>query len=337
MIYKYLKVIFFGLFVISIFTPKLLIANQKISNSNTSIERRDAALKIDETLILENILDPYKYELGPGDKLGLSITTSSDIAYFMEPYITIITPTGDIWIPDVGSINIAGETIKNAEKNIINFIRKNKLKSAEVSMALLDVRKYKIQVIGAVLNPQFVNVSSIDRLIVAIEKAGGLHKSADEENINIIRKDNTEINCSLKSYNFNGDLDNNPILKNGDIISVPFLDTKMINNTTMTYKNNQIFVTGFVVNPGGHVYIPGYNAIEYIAMSGGISINGDLNSILIYRDGKLISYNDTLLLLPGDEVNVKSNLKHKIFGDMSIIQTMTALMTLFLTYAAATN
>ena len=59
MIYKYLKVIFFGVFVISMITPKLLIANQKTSNFNTSVERTDAALKIDETLILENILDPY--------------------------------------------------------------------------------------------------------------------------------------------------------------------------------------------------------------------------------------------------------------------------------------
>ena len=132
---------FFGIFVISMITSRSLMANQKTSNLNRSIEQRDTVLKINETLILENILDPYKYELGPGDKLCLSITTSSDIAYFMEPYITIITPTGDIWIPDVGSINIAGETIKNAEKIIINFIRSNKLKFADVSMALLDVRK----------------------------------------------------------------------------------------------------------------------------------------------------------------------------------------------------
>jgi len=329
------------LLLVIYFYPLEIKANEEISNYNSllsvnDLDRKKEPIQIDEYFVLEKDIDPEQYILGPGDKIGISITTSSDILSFIEPYITIITPTGDVWIPDIGSINISGETIQNAEEHIIKFIKKNKLKSADVSMVLLDVRKFKIQVVGAVLNPDFVTISSIERLTVALGKSGGLHKLADEDNIKIIRKDKSEINCSLKLYNFNGDLDNNPILKDGDVIMVPFVDSIIMDNV-MTYKNNQIYVTGFVVTPSGHIYIPGYNVIEYIAMSGGVTMNGNLSSILIYRNGKAFPYDDTFLLMPGDEINVKSNLKYQIFGEMSILEAITALMTLFLTYTAAIN
>ena len=64
-----------------------------------------------ESFILEHSIDPYQYFLGPGDQIGISITTSSDITKFMKPYITTITPTGDVWIPDIGSIQVNGQNI----------------------------------------------------------------------------------------------------------------------------------------------------------------------------------------------------------------------------------
>ena len=101
-----------------------LYADQGENNFNNYVKDNNRNLIIDEAIILEDILEPSKYILGPGDKLGLSITTSSDMAYFMDPYITVITPTGDLWIPDVGSIHIAGKSIQNAEQHIIQFIKK---------------------------------------------------------------------------------------------------------------------------------------------------------------------------------------------------------------------
>ena len=58
---------------------------------------------------------------------------------------------------------------------------------------------------------------------------------------------------------------------------------------------------------------------------------------MIYRNGKVLSYTKTYLPMPGDKIHVKSNFKYQIFGDMSILETMTALMTLVLTYTAAIN
>ena len=46
---------------------------------------------------------------------------------------------------------------------------------------------------------------------------------------------------------------------------------------------------------------------------------------------------DELILEPGDHIEVPANLKYRMLGNMSILQTLTAMMTLFLTYQAATN
>ena len=63
---------------------------------------------------------------------------------------TKITPTGDIFIPSVGLVNVAGQTLNEARQNIKNFIVENAFPNAKVSIALLNIRKFQIQVVGAV-------------------------------------------------------------------------------------------------------------------------------------------------------------------------------------------
>ena len=71
-------------------------------------------------------------------------------------------------------------------------------------------------------------------------------------------------------------------------------------------------------------------------MSGGITRNGSDN-IFIERNNKIYPYSYNFGLLPGDIINVKSNFKYKILGDMSLLQSLAALTTLYLSFIAATN
>ena len=42
-------------------------------------------------------------------------------------------------------------------------------------------------------------------------------------------------------------------------------------------------------------------------------------------------------LQPGDQINIPGNMKYRLLGNMSVLQTITAMMTLYLTYQAAVN
>ena len=300
---------------------------------NIGIDNKDKLIRLQEVFVIESEVDPKTYILGPGDKIGLSIITSSTLAYTLT-----ITPTGDLWIPDIGDVHISGFSIPDAEKEVHTFIENNRFKSSDVTIVLINIRRFKIQVIGAVNSPGFVIVSTIERLSDAIEKSGGLHKLADEENLSLIRSDNSEIICSLKSYQFNGDLVNNPILKQGDVIRIAYNSEYSEElKASITHKQSLVFVTGFVLRPAGHKFIPGYSVNDYIAMSGGVTDLGSMKNLGIYRNGEGLSTNGIIILKPSDQIDIPANLKYRMLGNMSILQTITAMMTLYLTYQAAVN
>ena len=300
---------------------------------NIGLNNQDKLIRLPEAFIIETQIDPETYILGPGDKIGLSIITSSNMAYILT-----IIPSGALWIPDIGPIHISGNNIPDAEIKVAKYIHENRFKTADISLALLNIRQFKIQVIGAVNSPGFINVSSIERLTDAIRKLGGLHKLADEDNISIQRVNSGEIICSLKSFQLNGDLSNNPILKEGDIIHVTYNSEYSEElKASITHKQSLVFVTGFVLRPSGHQFMPGYSVNDYIAMSGGVTDFGSLKKLSINRNGELLSMGSINYLEPGDQINIPGNMKYRLLGNMSVMQTITAMMTLYLTYQAAVN
>ena len=300
---------------------------------NIGLNNQDKLIRLPEAFIIETQIDPETYILGPGDKIGLSIITSSNMAYILT-----IIPSGALWIPDIGPIHISGNNIPDAEIKVAKYIHENRFKTADISLVLLNIRQFKIQVIGAVNSPGFINVSSIERLTDAIRKLGGLHKLADEDNISIQRVNSGEFNCSLKSYQLNGDLANNPILKEGDVIRVAYNSEYSEElKASITHRQSFVFVTGFVLRPSGHKFLPGYSVNDYIAMSGGATDFGSLKNLSINRNGELLAIESINYLEPGDEINIPGNMKYRLLGNMSVLQTITAMMTLYLTYQAAIN
>ena len=297
---------------------------------NLGLDNQDKVLRLPETFVIESEIDPEIYILGPGDKIGLSIITSANMAYVMT-----ITPTGKLWIPDLGAVHISGMNIKSAEAKVAQYVHDNRFKSADVILLVLNIRHFKIQVIGAVMNPGLITISSVERLTDVIKKSGGLHKMADEDNISIKRLSETKINCSLKSFHLDGNLINNPILKEGDVIHVLYNNKyKKEIELSISHKQSLVFVTGFVVRPVGHKFIPGYQVNDYIAMSGGVTDFGNIKKLSIYRNGKLISSENMNILKPGDQINIPANFKYRTLGNMSMLQTLTAMMTLYLTFLA---
>ncbi len=300
---------------------------------NIGLDDKDKLIRLPEAFVIETQIDPEAYNLGPGDKIGLSIITSSNTAYILT-----INPTGDLWIPDIGQIHISGNNIPDAKIKVEDYIHENRFKTADISLVLLNIRQFKIQVIGAVNSPGFIKISSIDRLTDAIRKLGGLHKLADEDNISIQRVNGGEIKCSLKTFQLIGDLANNPILKEGDVIRIAYNSEHSEElKASITHKQSLVFVTGFVLRPSGHKFIPGYSVNDYIAMSGGVTDFGSLNNLSINRNGELLSMDTINYLKPGDQINIPANMKYRMLGNMSILQTLTAMMTLYLTYQAAVN
>ena len=279
------------------------------------------------TIILEKSLDPNNYIIGPGDVFGININTMEKMFF-----PTTVGPVGDLLIPGVGSVSISGVNLKNSIQLIKDRISKT-YNNADIGVSLIDLKTFKIQIYGAVINPGFAEIQATTRLDAAIEKLGGLHRYADEENISIISSKGAIAIISLKDYLIDGNLDNNPQLYEGDKINLPYLPSHINEfKNNVTFKRVPVLVTGFVNLPGPINYFPGYSVKDYIGLAGGVSELGNVKKVYLIRDDIKSKINNNEIVIPGDHIIVPEGTFSVLFGKNSFLQNLTALFSIISTY-----
>ena len=279
------------------------------------------------TIILEKALDPEKYIIGSGDVFGININTMEKMFFSAT-----VGPAGDVLIPGVGSITVSGVSLKKSISMINDKISKT-YKNADVDVSLVDLKSFKVQIYGAVINPGFAEIQATTRLDEAIENLGGLHRYADEDKITIISKNDIDYTISLREYLNEGDLKNNPQINEGDIIKIPFQSDRIKElKKNVTFKKVPVLVTGFVNLPGPINYFPGYSVKDYVGMAGGVSDLGNVRKVYLIRDDiKSISSNNEIVI-PGDHIIVPEGSFSVLFGKNSFLQNLTALFSIISTY-----
>ena len=255
-----------------------------------------------------------------------------------------INPVGEILIPSVGILNDDGISLTNARTKISDYVMKVAIKNAVINVTLLDMRRFKIQVLGAVHNPGFIYVTPMDKVYDAILQGGGVQKYAHPEVVKIIR-DNKTIEIKLKEYLNGNDMLQNMSLKEGDIILVPFSEYAIKNGlASSTYNNHQVIITGYVnLNSRGNSfkYYPGYTVYDYIAMAGGTKESGsifkmgNIKKSIIYRSsGEKIKNAIDEIVLPGDVIEILPSLLYQIVGRDGTIRTFASIISsAYLIYA----
>ena len=292
----------------------------------TFLDNRDLTLN-KPTIILEKSLDPNKYIIGPGDVFGININTMEKMFF-----PATVGPVGDLLIPGVGSVSVSRFNLTNSIQMIKDRISKT-YKNADIGVSLIDLKTFKIQIYGAIINPGFSEIQATTRLGAAIEKLGGLHRYADEENISINSSQGIITKISLKAYLYDGNLINNPQLYEGDKIYIPYLSShsrEFQNN--VTFKKVPVLVTGFVNLPGAINYFPGYSIKDYIGLAGGVSELGNVKRAYLIRDDIRSKIDNNEIAIPGDHIIVPEGTFSVLFGKNSFLQNLTALFSIISTY-----
>lgn len=373
------------------------IESQKKQNQPSDEEIMES---FSESVALEKAVNPDLYILGPGDELGVNIVTSENMTLPVT-----VTPTGDLFIPAVGVIHVAGKTLSEAIRVVQAFINKNAFPGAKVNIALTRVRTFKIQIEGAVNEPGFIVVHPLERLSDIIEKCDGFHQLAQEYQIEITKASGKSLTINYLDYLRKGDLTQNPVFTEGDRIHVPFGDiteegivlrgavsgagydmieaseslweflqrrvrfhqnadlesvmitrkagesTRYVNVEPDKFDSVQlkpgdvvdilwekgVMVNGFVLSPGSFAFSPGYIAADYINMAGGNTTEGAPEKCIVqHRDGSQEVGQD-VVVKRGDVIVVPRTFKSVMVGDISLLQAITSLATLVLTFVAATK
>lgn len=186
--------------------------------------------------LLERPIDPESYRIGPNDLVSVTIWTGRTQEHSMR-----VTPDAKLLIPTVGEVSVRNLTLSEAERKVRTAVARTY--RVDASLALRQMREFKVNVIGAVRFRGAVTASPVTRVSEVVDLAGGVLKRGDVRNIEVIRTgaDATRqvIDVDLLDFLSTGNLEANPVVSDGDVIRVNVLDERKI-----------VRVYGEVVQPG---------------------------------------------------------------------------------------
>ncbi|MFQ6608537.1 MAG: hypothetical protein ACE5EE_08370, partial [Fidelibacterota bacterium] len=179
-----------------------------------------------------------------------------------------------------------------------------------------NVEKEGVVIRGAVSGKGYDIIAQGETLEHFLWRKAQFRESADLESVTITRvKNNKEEYLNIPPERFAS-----TVLKPGDTLDI--------------LRERGVSVNGFVQVPGSFQFFPGFTAGDYINLAGGNTTEGNPDGALIrHLDGSRERGQDALVRR-GDVIVVPRNLKSSIFGDSSLLQIGTALLTVYLTYLA---
>jgi protein involved in polysaccharide export with SLBB domain len=155
------------------------------------------------------------YILGTGDELVIRGWGSLEI-----DVRAVIDKSGQINLPKVGSIALAGVKFSHAEKIIDSHLRKL-YKNFEISLTMGQLRNIHIYVVGQARRPGNYTLSSQSTLVSALFATGGPGLVGSMRNIQLKRDNQVVTSLDLYSFLAQGNTTSDIKLLDGDIIVIP--------------------------------------------------------------------------------------------------------------------
>jgi protein involved in polysaccharide export with SLBB domain len=229
--------------IVTMFQPKIF-GSEMFKNNN---------LKFEPNL---KIATPVNYIVGPEDQLNISVYGNSVVDWKLD-----VSPEGNINIPGVGVLNVAGKTFEQATASIKSKLIANNYaigRGTSLQVSLGNIRSIKVIIVGEVVKPGTYTLPSLATAFNALSSAGGPNDVGSYRKIEIIR--NNRVIRTLDIYDFlvKGSQKDNISLQDQDVIRVPSYQIR-------------VDLRGEVKTPALFEVLPGENLDDVIRFSGGFS------------------------------------------------------------------
>ena len=160
-------------------------------------------------------LAPTGYLLGPGDVLNVQVFGKDAFGALAE-----VDRSGQITLPRIGSIAMAGFTFEEA-KRVIEKQVTDRLVGSEVFTSLGELRQISIFLAGEVQAPGSYNVSALTSISQALYLSGGITGIGSYREIQVLRGNQLVTSFDLYDLLLKGRSDDDITLQSGDTIFVP--------------------------------------------------------------------------------------------------------------------
>ena len=212
---------------------------------------------------------PMNYVLGPDDQLQVSV-------YGTQEYNgdLLVSAEGNITVPNVGQIKVAGLTIEAATQKlksimgsgVYSYLRSG---GAKLSVTLSKIRSIKVTVIGT-NHPGNYTLSSLTTVFNALYVAGGPSAFGSFREIELVRNNKVLRSIDLYRFLLHGDQSDNIGLQDNDVIRVP------------AYKK-RVELQGQVKRPGIFEVLAGETFAGILDFASGFTDTAYQSSVKIFQ------------------------------------------------------
>jgi len=213
---------------------------------------------------LDRPVDPDTYVLGPSDQLVLIVRGSEQ-----RDLKLVILPEGTVVLPNRGPIMVAGLTISEFRNQVKRELEKY-YPGVEVHVQLVVPRSFVVYVLGEVTNPGPVQMYAPFRLDRAISSADGVTDRGSRRAVEIRDDAGSVQTVDLDRFYRLGDVQNNPMLREGQTVFVPSRGT--------VYT-----IIGEVWRGGNFEALPGETIDDAVALAGGFTAFAVMERVTLER------------------------------------------------------
>ncbi|HAU12896.1 MAG: ATPase [Pseudomonadales bacterium] len=206
----------------------------------------------DAFMPVSDIPPPDSYVLGPGDSLVIQLYGKVNNNYNLA-----VNRDGQIQLPEIGPITLAGLTFSNARQVLMDTIAQQMI-GVKASVTMGTLRSIRIFVLGEALQPGSYTVSSLSTMTNALFTSGGISKIGSLRNIQLKRQGKLITTLDLYDLLLNGDTSDDARLLPGDVIFIPPI-------------GETVGISGEVKRPGIYELKRENKAIEAIQLAGGFT------------------------------------------------------------------
>jgi protein involved in polysaccharide export with SLBB domain len=199
---------------------------------------------------------PVNYVVGPDDQLNINVYGSSLVNWKLD-----VSLEGNINIPGVGLLNVAGKTIEQATASIKSKLAANNYavgKGTSVQVSLGNIRSIKVIIVGEVEKPGTYTLPSLATVFNALYSANGPNDNGSFRKIEIIRNNRVIRHLDIYDFLVKGDQKDNIGLQDQDIIRVP------------TYRI-RVEIKGEIKHHALFEVLPGETLTDVIRFAGGFT------------------------------------------------------------------